>query len=325
MTDTLEDRNAEGSPARARDAARGARGRERRRPERTADRCPRHAVPPVAAQPAPLAELQGQPRGWWSLWIFMILFVVTLFAEFVANDKPILISYKNEYYAPIFTDYPEEVFAASCRSRTTATRSSRTRSPPTAGWSGPPIRYSYQSVNNEIPTPAPSALVDLLQGGALRALQPRRQRPELHDRQLELARHRRPGARRPRPPHLRLPHLGPVRPDPYRASAVIGSSRRRAGLFRRWVDLLFQRFIEIWSSIPVPQPPPHRRRDPPPGFWIHLGITCSCSRGSPSSAWCGPSSCARATSNTSTPRGRSSSATGRSWDGICYPTRWSRR
>ena len=49
-------------------------------------------------------------RGFWSLWIFLILFIVTLFAELVANDKPLLVSYKGELLAPVLFDYPEEKF-----------------------------------------------------------------------------------------------------------------------------------------------------------------------------------------------------------------------
>ena len=49
-------------------------------------------------------------RAYWSLWIFAILFGISLFAEFVANDKPILVSYRGEYYTPIFNFYPETAF-----------------------------------------------------------------------------------------------------------------------------------------------------------------------------------------------------------------------
>ncbi|GLT11879.1 ABC transporter permease [Sulfitobacter porphyrae] len=49
-------------------------------------------------------------RAFWSLWIFAILFGISLFAEFVANDKPILVNYRGEYYMPIFSFYPETAF-----------------------------------------------------------------------------------------------------------------------------------------------------------------------------------------------------------------------
>ncbi|SLN60419.1 Inner membrane ABC transporter permease protein YejE [Roseovarius litorisediminis] len=49
-------------------------------------------------------------RAYWSLMIFAVIFGITLFAEFVANDKPILIQYRGQYYTPIFNFYPETEF-----------------------------------------------------------------------------------------------------------------------------------------------------------------------------------------------------------------------
>ena len=45
-------------------------------------------------------------RGYWSLWLFLCLFIITLFAEFIANDKPILAVYKGEVLFPVLVDYP---------------------------------------------------------------------------------------------------------------------------------------------------------------------------------------------------------------------------
>ncbi|MEQ8917271.1 MAG: ABC transporter permease [Roseovarius sp.] len=49
-------------------------------------------------------------RAFWSLILFSVIFTITLFAEFVANDKPILVQYRGEFYAPIFRFYPETAF-----------------------------------------------------------------------------------------------------------------------------------------------------------------------------------------------------------------------
>ncbi len=49
-------------------------------------------------------------RAFWSLWIFCALFGLSLLAEFLANDKPILLRHKGEYYMPIFSFYPETAF-----------------------------------------------------------------------------------------------------------------------------------------------------------------------------------------------------------------------
>lgn len=49
-------------------------------------------------------------RGYYSLWIFAILFVISLFAELLSNDKPLIVSYEGHYYFPILHAYPETIF-----------------------------------------------------------------------------------------------------------------------------------------------------------------------------------------------------------------------
>ncbi|HUC02545.1 MAG TPA: ABC transporter permease, partial [Methyloceanibacter sp.] len=53
---------------------------------------------------------KAHKRGYWSLWIFLILFVISLFAEFIANDKPPLVKFDGQYYFPVFKSYPETDF-----------------------------------------------------------------------------------------------------------------------------------------------------------------------------------------------------------------------
>jgi microcin C transport system permease protein len=57
-----------------------------------------------------LANFRANKRGYWSFWIFLVLFILSLFAEFIANDKPILVRFKGDFYFPIATDYAEDVF-----------------------------------------------------------------------------------------------------------------------------------------------------------------------------------------------------------------------
>ena len=57
-----------------------------------------------------LANFSANRRGYWSLWLFGVLFVVSLFAELVANDKPVLIWYDGSPYVPILQAYPETAF-----------------------------------------------------------------------------------------------------------------------------------------------------------------------------------------------------------------------
>jgi len=57
-----------------------------------------------------LENFRSNKRARWSLWIFAILFIVSLLAPVIANDKPLLISYKGEYFTPIKDFYPETTF-----------------------------------------------------------------------------------------------------------------------------------------------------------------------------------------------------------------------
>ncbi len=89
--------------------------------------------------------------------IFGILFFITLFAEFLANENPILLRYQGRFYLPIFIDYPETTFGGVFET------SADYRDPFVAslinshGWMiWPPIRFSYNTINYNLPSPAPS-------------------------------------------------------------------------------------------------------------------------------------------------------------------------
>jgi microcin C transport system permease protein len=104
------------------------------------------------------ANFKANKRGFWSLWIFLTLFCVTLGAEFVANDNPLLIKFDGHTYAPIFKSYPETVFGGEFETET------RYRDPfvqklihDKKGWMiWPPIAFSYNTINYDLDTPAPS-------------------------------------------------------------------------------------------------------------------------------------------------------------------------
>jgi microcin C transport system permease protein len=53
---------------------------------------------------------KAHKRGYWSLWIFLILFALSLFAEVIANDKPLIVKYEGNYYFPVLRSYPETAF-----------------------------------------------------------------------------------------------------------------------------------------------------------------------------------------------------------------------
>lgn len=56
------------------------------------------------------ARFRANRRGYWSLWIFLVLFTLSLFAELLANDKPLLVRYDNRFYTPLLVNYPETTF-----------------------------------------------------------------------------------------------------------------------------------------------------------------------------------------------------------------------
>jgi microcin C transport system permease protein len=96
-------------------------------------------------------NFKANRRGYWSLWIFLGLFIVSLFAEVIANDRPILVRYKGETLIPILIDYPEEKFGgflAVTDYKDPVILEEIERH----GWIlWPPIRYSYNSINKDYP------------------------------------------------------------------------------------------------------------------------------------------------------------------------------
>jgi microcin C transport system permease protein len=96
-------------------------------------------------------------RGYWSLWVFLVLFVASLFAEFIANDKPILVKYDGAYYMPIFTFYPETTFGGEFPTEADF-RDPYLRDMVTAnGWLiWPASPYNHRTINYELTVPAPA-------------------------------------------------------------------------------------------------------------------------------------------------------------------------
>ena len=102
-------------------------------------------------------NFRANRRGYWSFWIFTVLFVLSLFAEFIANDRPILASYKGEWLVPVLVDYPEEKFGGFL-ARTDYRDPVIRKEIEEHGWAvWPPIRFSYNTHNLDLPVPAPAA------------------------------------------------------------------------------------------------------------------------------------------------------------------------
>jgi microcin C transport system permease protein len=96
-------------------------------------------------------NFKANRRGYWALWLFLSLFTVTLFAEFIANDKPLLMRYKGELLVPVMVDYPEQKFGGflavtDYKDPVILDEISKN------GWMlWPPVRYSYSSINKDYP------------------------------------------------------------------------------------------------------------------------------------------------------------------------------
>jgi microcin C transport system permease protein len=103
-----------------------------------------------------LAVFKANRRGLWSFWIFAVLFVLTLGAEFIANDRPILAMYKGELLVPALVNYPEAKFGGFLAE--TAWRDPVIADEVNAhGWMvWPPIRYGYTAADESLAVPAPS-------------------------------------------------------------------------------------------------------------------------------------------------------------------------
>ena len=220
------------------------------------------------------ANFKANRRGYWSFWIFLVLFVLSLCAELVANDRPILVDYKGEILAPVFVDYPELKFGGFL-ARTDYRDPFIQKEINDHGWMiWPPIRYSYRTANSYIPHSAPTEPWWLMS---------KKERCSAYPK----------GASDPNCIIGNMDWLGTD--DQARdvmarliygfrvsvlfglvltaASAVIGvTAGAIQGFFGGWIDLTFQRFIEIWSSMPVLYILLIIAAILPPGFWVLLGI-----------------------------------------------------
>ena len=201
-----------------------------------------------------LANFKANKRGYWSFWIFLFFFVLSLFSEFIANDRPLVVAYKGEILLPILHDYPEEKFGGFL-AQTDYRDAVIAKEITEHGFMiWPPIRYSYKTINRQLPVPAPSPPTWMLSEAQCRAAAMRiYKKPDGDCRDIEwnwlgtddqgrdvLARLLY-GFRLSLLFGLTLAGI----------SSVVGIAAGAVqGYFGGWTDLIFQRFIEIWSSLP---------------------------------------------------------------------------
>ena len=175
-------------------------------------------------------NFRGNARGYWSLWIFLGLFTITLFSEIVANDKPMLVRYDDAFYAPIFFHYDETRFGGEFELEADYHDGYIQDLIRAQGWIlWPPVPWSHDTIDYELEVPAPAppsgrhwlgtddqardVLARVLYGFRISVLF-----------------------------GLVLTLL----------SSVIGiAAGAIQGYFGGLTDLLMQRFIEIWEGLPV--------------------------------------------------------------------------
>jgi microcin C transport system permease protein len=202
-----------------------------------------------------LANFKSNKRGYWSFWIFLLLFGVSLFSEVIANDRPLVVFYKGEILLPILHDYPEEKFGGFLAQTDyrDAVIAKEINEHGFMLW--PPIRYSYRTINRQLPVPAPSPPTWMLTEDQCRAAVKRfdKGRPNgdcndiewnwlgTDDQGRDVLARLLYGFRLSVLFGLALTVI----------SSLIGIAAGAVqGYFGGWTDLIFQRFIEIWSSLP---------------------------------------------------------------------------
>jgi microcin C transport system permease protein len=220
-------------------------------------------------------NFKANRRGYWSLWLFLVLFVLSLFAEFIANDRPLYLRYDGKSYFPVFVNYPETTFGGDFE--TTADYRDPYLQKLVADRGGymiwPPIRYSYDTHNLDLPTPAPSKPTWLLSDQQCRPVAVKKGGTGCRDLEWNWLGTDDQG----RDVVARLIYGFRISVLFGLALSIVSSlvgvvAGAVQGYFGGWTDLLFQRFIEIWNAIPSLYILLIISSVLPPGFFVLLGI-----------------------------------------------------
>lgn len=179
-----------------------------------------------------LAGFAANRRGFYAFWVFLVLFLLSLCAELIANDKPVFVSFKGQHFYPAFEFVPDTAFDPDGLGTAADFRdpSILTLIKDGGGWMVRPlIRYHYDTINYDltVPAPAPPSADNLL---------------GTDDQGRDVLARLIYGFRISVLFGLILTLV---------SSAIGVAAGALQGYFGGWTDLLFQRFIEIWSGMPV--------------------------------------------------------------------------
>ncbi len=197
-----------------------------------------------------IAIFRANKRGFWSLWIFAVLFGLSLFAEFIANDRPLLIRFDGHWYVPVLQDYSEDAFGADfLPTGADYTDPELRKTIEAKGWMiWPLVPFSYTTSVKDlnVPSPAPPSWRNWL---------------GTDDQARDVLARVIYG--------FRLSVLfGFTLTVVSSAVGVIAGAVQ--GYYGGMTDLLFQRFIEVWSGMPELYLLIILGSIITPGFWVLL-------------------------------------------------------
>lgn len=220
-------------------------------------------------------NFKANKRGYWSLWLFSLLFIISMFAEVIANDRPFLVKFDGKLYFPAFVTYSETTFGGDFETaadyRDPFLQKLIAEKGGSVYW--PLIRYSYDTHNLDLPTPAPSKPTWMLTEEQCKPVVERKGLKGCRDLEYNWLGTDDQG----RDVVARLIYG-------FRISVLFGltltilssiigiAAGGVQGYFGGWVDLAFQRVIEIWSSIPSLYLLLILSAVLVPGFFVLLGI-----------------------------------------------------